>query len=451
MNPIATELLRQFEPVVAYDFYRDVFLDGELDAAGAMTDGMYTAIAVEITDKKKDDGAPLIRRYTVTDDLDVIDELQRSSNFCILAPISYVGKSRKSTNARIMYALVVELDNLRIDGERQIGLELLVNQWSDRVHWIPKPTYIVASGTGVHLYYVFHKGIPLFRNVVKSLEKYKRQLTKMVWNQHVTRSWRDEDIQQESVFQAFRMVGTRTKKGEPTMAFKVGAKVSIEYMNSFLPTEFKDCAINVAYKSNLSKAAAKQKYPEWYERRVEKGEGKGHWICNRAVYDWWKRRIREEVVVGHRYYALMLLSVYAIKCDIDKDELTKDCFEIMEIFEERTDNPNNHFTVKDVVDALQSFEDRGLITYPINSISSRSGLHIEKNKRNYRKQDVHLKIARFTQELQDPDGNWRNKNGAPTQQSTVKEWQRLHPDGKKAECIRETGLSKTTVYKWWTS
>lgn len=31
----------------------------------------------------------------------------------------------------------------------------------------------------------------------------------------------------------------------------------------------------------------------------------------------------------------------------------------------------------------------------------------------------------------------------------VEEWQRQHPDGKKADCIRETGLSKPTVYKWW--
>lgn len=25
------------------------------------------------------------------------------------------------------------------------------------------------------------------------------------------------------------------------------------------------------------------------------------------------------------------------------------------------------------------------------------------------------------------------------------------PDGRKADCIRDTGLSKPTVYKWWDS
>ena len=40
--------------------------------------------------------------------------------------------------------------------------------------------------------------------------------------------------------------------------------------------------------------------------------------------------------------------------------------------------------------------------------------------------------------------------GRPTAEKTVKQWQQKHPEGKKADCIRETGLSKPTVYKWWT-
>ena len=39
--------------------------------------------------------------------------------------------------------------------------------------------------------------------------------------------------------------------------------------------------------------------------------------------------------------------------------------------------------------------------------------------------------------------------GRPSQEQTVREWQELHPDGKKADCIRETGLAKHTVYKCW--
>ena len=39
--------------------------------------------------------------------------------------------------------------------------------------------------------------------------------------------------------------------------------------------------------------------------------------------------------------------------------------------------------------------------------------------------------------------------GSGTKERKVKEWQLLNPKGTKAQCIRDTGLSKMTVYKWW--
>ena len=39
--------------------------------------------------------------------------------------------------------------------------------------------------------------------------------------------------------------------------------------------------------------------------------------------------------------------------------------------------------------------------------------------------------------------------GRKSSQETVMEWREAHPDGRKVDCIKDTGLSKTTVYKWW--
>ena len=44
------------------------------------------------------------------------------------------------------------------------------------------------------------------------------------------------------------------------------------------------------------------------------------------------------------------------------------------------------------------------------------------------------------------------KEGRPKgsdKKEIVLEWRKKHPEGRKADCIRETGLSKPTVYKWW--
>jgi hypothetical protein len=124
----------------------------------------------------------------------------------------------------------------------------------------------------------------------------------------------------------------------------------------------------------------------------------------------------------------------------------------MEHFESITDKDDNHFTVKDVMDALQSFEDKGYVTYPINSISNRSGIPIEKNKRNGLKQNQHLYLARRRKEdMKAIELPMKAPEGRPDKSEIVREWRIGNPNGKKADCIRETGLDKKTVYKWWDS
>ena len=98
---------------------------------------------------------------------------------------------------------------------------------------------------------------------------------------------------------------------------------------------------------------------------------------------------------------------------------------------------------------------RGIPCYikRLSTIASREWIEdntkvtIPANKRNYRKQAVHMKIMSSTRDILYPDGEWRYV--PPTAEQTVREWQESHPAGKKADCIRETGLSKPTVYKWW--
>lgn len=485
---IADELRRRFEPVAPYDFYSEIFRDGDLDEQDAFTPGKYCAIALEISKEKRKNGKTVVRRHSITNDLDGIDELLSSKEFCILAPVSYAGKSRESENARVMYALCVELDDLKIGAQNyQEGLWNLLHQCGclaeekEERGILPRPTFCVSSGSGIHLYYVFDKPLALFPNVVKGLKKYKTELTRRIWNRYVTYSYKKEDIQFESVFQAFRMPGTLTKKGERAEVFRTGERVSVEYMNSFIPASYAKAGAQIpeAYKSAVNLAEAKAKWPEWYERRIVRGDkstkkwdiaGKVNGDNPYALYDWWYRQIFDGAVVGKRYYCLLMLVIYAIKCDVDEDRLRDDCYKLLEHFDKLSFQPEryagfdriqkkkskpeeNRFTEFDVECALQAYEDASLYTFPINSIIHKSGIEIKKNKRNGRKQSEHLGRVRALQKYDDPDGTWRNKDGRPkgsgTAQVTVQEWRENHPDGKKAECIRDTNLSKPTVYKWW--
>ncbi|MCQ4928166.1 hypothetical protein NE466_11550, partial [Veillonella parvula] len=51
-------------------------------------------------------------------------------------------------------------------------------------------------------------------------------------------------------------------------------------------------------KSTVTLEEAKELYPDWYEKRIVQGEPKqkskkqgGTWVCNEALYEWWKRKI----------------------------------------------------------------------------------------------------------------------------------------------------------------
>lgn len=441
-NILTNYLYTYYDEVEPIEFYRDIF-NHDLQEKGNFEQGRYNGIAVEVTKEKKEDGKNKILRHTITDDLEKINEMIQRDNFCLMSPISYVGKSRNSDNARVLYALTIDLDGVIIleDGRPQ-GIIDLFHQ-IEKIHRIPLPTYIVSSGTGLHLYYVFKKPILLYKNVVEQLQKYKHRLTDIIWQGYITKL--EDNVQFESLFQGFRVVGTITKRGTRARAFLTGEKVDFDYMNEFVSDEYKVTDIN--YKSKLSLAAAKEKYPEWYEKRIVKKQAPNTWHSNRAVYDWWKKKILEGGKVGHRYYCLMCLSVYARKCGIDEKELEKDAFSLMDFLDDISDNDDNRFTEGDVLDSLQAFQDK-YITFPIDAISRLTDIRIDKNKRNYRKREQHLIIARAMKVLKKSIGE-EVKDGRPNKRDLIKQWREQHPDGTKAECIRDTGISKPTVYKWW--
>ena len=87
------------------------------------------------------------------------------------------------------------------------------------------------------------------------------------------------------------------------------------------------------------------------------------------------------------------------------------------------------------------------VTFPRDDIAKISGLTMPVNKRNWRKQAQHLKIARATRDI--IHDNWREGNGRPSAQDRVYEWRRQHPEGRKADCHRDTGLDPKTIRKWW--
>ena len=448
-----------YESISALDFYDDLFGE-DLEPHRLPKDyqtGDYAAIALEI-DKEtvvdengKEKEVNRGHRTTVTQgNSELYDLIDRTKLPCYIAPVSYAGRNRLNENARFLYALCVEVDNI----ERKNGLEELFYTFKREVRPIPRPTYIVCSGNGLHLYWKFVKPIPLFQNIFEQFQEIKTYMTRNLWDKQISNEWRK--VQYESVCQSFRCVGTSGKnRSKRAMAFKVGSELTIEEFNERLP---EDLRLDVVYKSKLTREKAKELYPIWYKRRIEEGAQRGHYDRAPGIYYNWIKKIMDPdngAEVGHRYNCLENLCSLAVQCGIGRNQVEKDCRMVAEYFEELTVQEDNHFTEFDINCALRTYNQRseGAYRRKIEYISKKTGIALTPNKRNGRKQKEHLQRARAVQSIDYPDGSWRNKDGRPkgsgTAQKQVEEWRKNHPDGKKADCIRDTGLSKPTVYKWW--
>lgn len=440
-------LSARFDEVEPFDFYRDLFPAGELERQGEFVTGKYCGIAIEIVSNKK------AKRYSLTDELSLIDKLRKSKNFCVISPVSYAGKSQKQENARFMYAIVFDVDGIRFDGADPVGLRSILHQIEDGTSlenggsFLPRPTYIVSSGTGLHLYYLLERPIPLFRNVIKQLAAYRRALTKRIWNMYVTTL--SENVQYESVTQGFRMVGTVTKDGKArARAFKVGERVSMEYMNSFVESEAQ--VKEYSYKSNLTLEEAKKKYPDWYENRVVKGKPAGAWIANRALYDWWIRQIKTKAVLGHRYFCVMAMAIFARKCDISREELEADAFSLVEALNGLSPaDRSNDFSEDDVVKALEAFN-ASYQTFPRKNIEQITAIAIPANKRNYRRRETHLALVNSLRRLRRDElgEDEYAKSGRPTKEFRVRSYAKEHPDANNAQIARAAKVSRQTVIKY---
>ena len=432
--------------------------------------GVYYPTAIAYERKKRDkpklkktaSGKEYVEKHYIgychiTNELDTIEKLLKSKNFIFMRPIGFIGPRGTKENARWLFALTVEIDKPVVVADYiQEGIRNLLEKFTDKPStafngrtWdLPRPTYLVLSGSGVHLYYIFDHPLPMYSNVVDALSVYKKNLTTALWSKDVTEQWREEDIEYEPIWQPFRLVGGVTKNGGRTRAYKIGEKVSIEYLNQWAVEYKAEIPKSKSNSSGLSLIEAKEKYPNWYQQRIIEGKERGYYTLNRAVYDRWKDMILEKAKDGTRYWCLVGLTVYAQKCDIEWEELEADAFGMLDYFDSLTQKEGNEFTEDDVTAATRYHDSKRMKLFPKKEIEHLTHIKWGECKRNGRKQAVHLRRERNDYNAEHP--NWQKNNpGAPTKANIVKEWRKEHPNGTQSECAREKGLSRTTVIKWW--
>ena len=130
-------LTRALCSVSPFEFYRAVFPVGSFERKGEFSDKKGNGIALRFEDSGR------VLRFTLTDELDALGEILECP-FAIISPISYFGKSRSGRNARYLYALAFDLDGVEMPQLRDV-----LHQMNKGI--LPRATFVVNSGTGLHL------------------------------------------------------------------------------------------------------------------------------------------------------------------------------------------------------------------------------------------------------------------------------------------------------------
>ena len=472
-------------------FYRDVFPEGFLQERWAEGerrsefDGKPNAIALKFGPKtrkqlvkgKKVD-VPVIERLTVTDDLEGVSALVKASiaeNAPVyMAPVSWYGRNNKAANARFLHAFAVDLDGVTPAKLGSVLKQMRNGHDPANEKWVsmPQASYIVMSGRGLHLYYLLDRPVPLIPAVVPFLQQLKRRLTDVVWTDYTSEDGND-GRQYQGIYQGFRMPGTTTRlnghgiDAKDTNKYEALAfmyapdgaseprRVTLEYLVDYCGIRGKEIPGEL-YRVLETKggrtpiAEAKEKWPAWYECRVVRGEEKRGYDTNRGAYESWLSRIEDEAVVHGRYFAVLALVAYAVKCNVSLKELEKDAYGLVPVLDKLSDEPGNRFTDYDVACALSAYGSNDLRFWKNEYMCRRAKIATHENKHNGRPQALHLEGARAIQEINDKANGtcWRDGNGRKPKRDEIRAYAAEHPEASQRAIAKALGVSPTTVNKW---
>lgn len=407
-NMVLSEFGRE---VSSYTLYEDIFGDTE-----------QTVPIVFIDDDEK--------KHIVPMSIDEAMEQCEGRNDVLLGGCTYFNNWISKRSAKDIYAFIIDMDNV-YSGTL---LNALQNDWKTaNDEPLPMPTYIVNSGTGLHLYFVLEEPIPNYHVTTENLDKLYRalaiqQTTKRVYL-HKQVQWFGQD---------FRMAGGLNKYGWTNTVFRVGEKWNIDELGK--QVGLKDIHF-IRYGEKRTKKPTNNKG----NRKKPNRQG---WRSNRAFYDYTLKNCRDKTKEGNRYTSMCALSVIAWKCNVPQEELEND---LLSLLPDYNKGATRQIKEKEIYSAMKMYNPKAMLTQR-ESLENWQGWEYKPIKRNGRKQTLHLKMARSNLAIMNEDigsSLQGRPEGTGTKKEIIAEWQKCHPEGKKIDCERELKLSRHTVIKWW--
>lgn len=402
-------------------------------------------------------------------------------NYChrhdvAINPCGYYNNFPKKSLMRRVYAFAMDIDEVRPS-----TLEFLIGHIENGRY--PRPTAITNSGSGVHFFYILEEALQ-----VGNREKYlqnSRLAQQVYYMLHSRLKDLYAGVQKHHLGQDYRLVGSLSKYGDVTTAWECG---------DFWEVEDLALVLNIDVAEIYQPIVKASPAMENYARSIAKDLGLVLPDMNnpREVYDFIKdnkdaayqiRQLRREqsgkkkrksigwyettwnmvytkTKPGNRFNAMRGLAVVAYKARISEERFIKDINQLSLLWQEQRWRGGDPFNPDNVEAIIRMFRNGDRYEKTSSKTLEEwfgfkwSGKSNKRRETPLRQLD-HVKVMSVFRDIKYPDGSWRNKDGRPvgvgTKEQLIKDWRAKHPDGKPKDCIRDTGISKNTVYKWWDS
>lgn len=348
-------------------------------------------------------------------------------NDVLLGGSTYFNNWISKRSAKDIHAFIIDYDN----AYSGILLKALQDGWANpNGEQYAYPTYIVNSGTGLHLYFVFNEPIPNYKSATENLDKVYRALA-------IQQSRRVYVTPQVQWFgQDFRMGGGLNKYGWENTIFRVGELWDIDELAK---------AVGLTDIHFTRYGEKRTKKPNQEHKKSHNKKRVNGWKTNKAFYNYSLEHCRLNTKEGNRYLSMCALSCIAWKCGVDIETLENDLLNLLPTYNK---DAKRIIKPKEIKSALKMYNDKAILTQR-QSLEHWQGWKYEpKIQRNGLKREQHLTIARTIKQAKKTMGIMKQE-GRPNKQLLVEQWQQSNPQGTITECAKQLKISRTTIYKYW--
>ena len=437
------------EEVSARTLYEDIFSDIDI------------RMPIVIIDE--DEEQKHIKKMTLDEAL----EASKDRSDMLLGGTTYFNEFVSKGTAKNIHAFIIDMDNVYAGTLQQAFL----SDWA-RANGepVPMPTYIVNSGTGLHLYFLLDRPLPHFKRQATQIDQLYRRLAKVETTGRnyliFSRQWFGQD---------FRIAGGLGKDGWENTVFRVGEKWDADKLAA---------ALGLHWTVKNEETGEEEEFKFEYEgdgkpRPRKKKKRSKHAIFRRTGYTLNERvyksslnRCKEETKEGTRYLSMCALAALAWKCRISEEQLRHDLLSLLPYYNK---GAKRIVKPKEIESAIKMYNPKAMTT-PRERSEDWLGWKFKETKRNGRKRWDHLQADKWIEIIKNDDGTETKRRranickenrelaiqdmieagelhgrpeGSGTKAQLVRDWRDAHPNGKKIDCERELHLSRHTVLKWW--